>query len=179
MLARNEAAAPSAVRPCRLDTIAIEAVAELEPVAGAHEITIDARPVQVRGVDDDLHRLAVNLIANSVEHTPDGTAIHVTVRSTDDNCAELLVADDGPGVPADVAPVLFDRFVSGEGDRGGSTGLGLAIVRAVAQSHGGSVELLSDGPGARFRVLLPALSDLDDDGKDHRPAAEPVVDQLG
>ena len=181
VLARNESAEMSAPRPCRLDRIAIDAVAELEPVAGAHEITVEADPVAVRGVRDDLHRLAVNLIANSIEHTPDGTAIHVKVRPADGENAELLVADDGPGVPADVAPALFDRFVSGEGDRGGSTGLGLAIVRAVAQSHGGTVELLPEGgrPGARFRVLLPALSDLDDDGQDHGPAVQPVVDQLG
>ncbi|HUA11658.1 MAG TPA: HAMP domain-containing sensor histidine kinase [Solirubrobacteraceae bacterium] len=178
VLARNEGSKLSTPRPCSLDAIAVDAVAELEPVAGAHEISVDAQAVRVRGAEDDLHRMAVNLVANSIEHTPDGTTIHVTVRPAPGGMAELLVADDGPGVPADVAPHLFNRFVSGEGDRGGSTGLGLAIVRAVAQSHGGSVELLRDGPGARFRVLLPALSDLDDDGQHHRPAAQPVVDQL-
>ncbi len=55
-----------------------------------------------------------------------------------------MVEDDGPGVPPELAPTLFERFVRGAGDRGGSFGLGLAIVRAVAQSHGGSVT-----PGAR------------------------------
>ncbi len=94
----------------------------------------------------------------------------------------LVVEDDGPGVPQELRASLFERFVRGAGDTGGSFGLGLAIVQAVARSHGGSVELLErpDGePGARFLVRLPAYSDLDDDGKDHGPALEPVVDQLG
>ena len=91
--------------------------------------------------------------------------------------------DDGPGVPPDLAPTLFERFVRGAGDRGGSFGLGLAIVQAVAQSHGGSVSLESSQighgaghTGARFVVRLPGASDLDDDGKHHRPPLEAVVD---
>ncbi len=65
--------------------------------------------------------------------------------------------DDGPGVPPELAPTLFERFVRGAGDRGGSFGLGLAIVRAVAESHGGSVTLRdpAEGSGARFVVRLP------------------------
>jgi two-component system, OmpR family, sensor kinase len=71
----------------------------------------------------------------------------------------LTVADDGPGVPPDLAPTLFERFVRGAGDRGGSFGLGLAIVRAVAASHGGSVVLENVLPhGARFVVRLPAAA---------------------
>ncbi len=90
-----------------------------------------------------------------------------------------MVEDDGPGVPAELAPTLFERFVRGAGDRGGSFGLGLAIVRAVAASHGGSVTLEArpDGQtGARFVVRLPASSDLDDDGQHHRPPLQAVVD---
>jgi two-component system OmpR family sensor kinase len=89
-----------------------------------------------------------------------------------------VVEDDGPGVPDALAATLFERFVRGAGDRGGSFGLGLAIVRAVAESHGGSVELQNVNPGARFIVRLPLStpgSDLDDDGQHHRPAAQAVV----
>ncbi len=50
---------------------------------------------------------------------------------------ELVVEDNGPGIPPELAPTLFERFVRGAGDRGGSFGLGLAIVQAVAVSHGG------------------------------------------
>jgi signal transduction histidine kinase len=71
----------------------------------------------------------------------------------------LAVEDEGPGVAPEVRDRLFERFVRGSGDRGGSFGLGLSIVRAVAETHGGSVTL-EDPPagttGARFVVRLPA-----------------------
>ena len=86
--------------------------------------------------------------------------------------------DDGPGVPAELAPTLFERFVRGAGDRGGSFGLGLAIVKAVAQSHGGSVELepSDDGPGARFVVRLPAppQAEVDVGGSAHTSSEQPA-----
>ncbi len=77
--------------------------------------------------------------------------------------ARLIVEDDGPGVPERLAGTLFERFVRGAGDRGGSFGLGLAIVRAVAESHGGSVSVQqthpgAEQPGARFVVTLPAVA---------------------
>jgi len=117
----------------------------------------------------------------ALRHTPPGTEIRVSTGDGIDGVT-LIVEDDGPGVPQELRASVFERFVRGAGDRGGSFGLGLAIVQAVATSHGGSVELQDrpDGkPGARFVVRLQAFSDLDDDGKDHGPALEPVVDQLG
>ena len=71
--------------------------------------------------------------------------------------ATLIVQDDGPGVPPELVPGLFERFVRGAGDRGGSFGLGLAIVKAVAESHGGTVafEATDEGKGARFVVRIP------------------------
>jgi two-component system OmpR family sensor kinase len=70
---------------------------------------------------------------------------------------ELIVEDDGPGVVDELRPRLFERFVRGSGDRGGSFGLGLAIVRAVAEAHGGTVSVdRAPSGGARFVVRLPA-----------------------
>jgi signal transduction histidine kinase len=81
-------------------------------------------------------------------------------------------------VPPELAATLFERFVRGAGDRGGSFGLGLAIVRAVAESHGGTVtlETAKEGGGARFVVRLPERSNLDDDGQHHRTSLQTVVD---
>jgi two-component system OmpR family sensor kinase len=112
----------------------------------------------VNGVGDDLHRLAGNLIENALIHTPPGTPVTVSVRREGES-AVLEVADRGPGVPLDMRERVFERFARGAGDAApsGGSGLGLAIVRAVASSHGGSVEILdAEGGGARFVVTLPA-----------------------
>jgi len=185
LLARTDVGRVVRREPCDLAQTVVEAAAELGPVSGEHEISLDVRPVFVDASRDELHRLAINLIENALRHTPAGTEIRVLTRRLDTGDARLVVEDDGPGVPERLAPTLFERFVRGAGDRGGSFGLGLAIVRAVADSHGGSVTLEqthpgADTPGARFVVTLPALPsalDLHDNRQDHGPPAEAVVDE--
>ena len=177
LLARTDAARVLPREPCDLAEIVVEAAGELGPVSDAHQITIDAQPAHVVAVRDELHRLTINLLENALRHTPPGTEIRVSTRAAGGE-AELVVEDDGPGVSPELAATLFERFVRGEGDRGGSFGLGLAIVRAVADSHGGSVRLERPAghAGARFVVTLPARSDLDDDGQHHRPSLQTVID---
>jgi two-component system OmpR family sensor kinase len=183
LLARTDAARVVAREPCDLAQIVAEAAGELSPVSGEHEITLDVHPAVVMGARDELHRLAVNLLENALRHTPPGTEIRLSTATLADGQVELVVQDGGPGVPPELAATLFERFVRGAGDTGGSFGLGLAIVSAVALSHGGSVTLedptgasATDARGARFVVRLPGYSDLDDDGKDHRAPLEAVVD---
>jgi signal transduction histidine kinase len=156
----------------------VEAAAELGPVSGEHDISLEVHPVTVEASRDELHRLTINLLENALRHTPPGTAIYVTTGIARDGSAELVVEDEGPGVPPELAAKIFERFVRGAGDRGGSFGLGLSIVQAVAESHGGSVTLepRAHGTGARFVVRLPVSSDLDDDGEHHRAALQTVVD---
>jgi two-component system, OmpR family, sensor kinase len=178
LLARTDAARSTQHEPCALDAVVVEAAGELGPVSAEHDISFDIHPARVLGARDELHRLALNLIENALRHTPPGTAIQVSTATMPDGGVELVVADNGPGVPAELVPTLFERFVRGAGDRGGSFGLGLAIVYAVAGAHGGSVTLESppSGTGARFVVRLPGLSDLDDDRQHHRAALEAVID---
>ena len=176
LLARTDVGRVVPREPCDLAEVVVEAAGELGPVSGDHEIVLDVHPVVVQASRDELHRLAINLLENSLRHTPQGTKISVSTSSTDGE-ATLVVQDDGPGVPPELVPTLFERFVRGAGDRGGSFGLGLAIVRAVAESHGGTVALqTADGGGARFVVRLPRTSDLDDDGQHHRSPLQTVVD---
>ena len=163
ILARADAGREGARRPCDLAAITVAAAAEVRPVAGDRTVTVDAEPASVEGNPDELHRVALNLIDNGVRHTPPGTAITVRVFRRDDDVI-LEVADDGPGIPEELAGQVFGRFVRGAGpadvtaDAG--TGLGLSIVRAVATSHGGSVEVgRSNHGGALFTVTLPALTD--------------------
>jgi two-component system OmpR family sensor kinase len=113
--------------------------------------------VALAAVPDDIHRVVLNLIENALIHTPAGTPVTVAVRR-EGHHAVLEVSDRGPGVPASLRDRVFERFSHGDGD--GSpppgSGLGLAIVRAVADAHGGSVELTdAGGGGARFVVRLP------------------------
>jgi signal transduction histidine kinase len=158
LLARSDAQRGRRHDPCDLADIVVDAAGELGPVSDEHEIVLDVQPARLLGAPDDLHRLVRNLIENGLRHTPAGTEINVSTRTLPDGHVELVVADNGPGVPAEIAPTLFERFVRGAGDRGGSFGLGLAIVAAVAEAHGGEVTLEpapAGTTGARFVVRLP------------------------
>lgn len=172
LLARSDAAQVVAHEPCDLAQIVVEAAAELGPVSSTHDISLDIHAAPVLGSHDELLRLTINLMENALHHTPPGTAIHISTNTTPDGKAQLVVEDEGPGVPPELVPTLFERFVRGGAPRrdgvageprrdsvaGGSFGLGLAIVQAVANSHGGSVTLERRVPhGARFIVRLPAL----------------------
>jgi signal transduction histidine kinase len=164
LLARADAARRAPHVPTDVGEVLVEAAAELGAVSGEHELSVDARRAVVDGARDELHRLALNLMENAIRHTPEGTHVRAAVERVNGE-VRLVVEDDGPGIPADLRERVFERFVRGEGDRGGSFGLGLSIVRAVAESHGGRVDL--DSPvtngarpahGTRFTVTLPAVS---------------------
>jgi signal transduction histidine kinase len=157
LLARADAGREAPRRPVDLSGVLVEAAAELEPVSGEHSIEVDAEPgALVAGARDELHRLVLNLLENAVKHTDPGTPVRARVRRVGEDVV-LVVEDEGPGVPPELAERIFERFVRGASDRGGSSGLGLAIVRAVAESHGGRVSLESGpaGRGARFVVRIP------------------------
>src|SRR5437660_1335746 len=79
-------------------------------------------------------------IANALRHTPPGTRVRART-SVSNGCAELVVEDNGPGIPPELERRIFERFVRGGRDGGRGSGLGLAIVRAVAESHRGTVTL--------------------------------------
>jgi two-component system, OmpR family, sensor kinase len=158
LLARADAGREAPRTAVDLAAVAREAAGEAGALSEEHPLALDLQgPVVVDGVPDDLHRLAGNLIENALLHTSAGTPITVSVRRQGDS-AVLEVADRGPGVPAMLRARIFERFARGGGDRAHSSGsgLGLAIVKAVADAHGGRVQLLdADGGGARFVVRLP------------------------
>ena len=104
-----------------------------------------------------LHQVVANLLANARTHTPAGTTV-LTSPAHEGDRVRVSVQDDGPGVPESLQPNVFERFARGDTSRkraGGSTGLGLAIVAAVAQAHGGTVEMDSSPGNTTFSVLLP------------------------
>jgi two-component system, OmpR family, sensor kinase len=160
LLARTDAGRVSQRRRCDLADVAGNAAAEVVPVLGERELQIDnGQPLAVEGNPDELHRMILNLLDNAVRYTPAGSHVELRLRRAGDD-AVVEVADDGPGIPERMREQVFDRFVRGEGPAdtavGGGSGLGLAIVRAVATSHGGTVEASeSEAGGALFRIHLP------------------------
>ena len=159
LLARADARRETPHQPTDLAKVLVEAAGELGPVSAGHELSVHADgdgETVVEGARDELHRMALNLMENALRHTPPGTRVSAAVEARDGQVV-LSVEDDGPGIAPELRERIFERFVRGQGDRGGSFGLGLSIVRAVADSHGGSVTLEqpASGHGARFVVRLP------------------------
>jgi len=101
-----------------------------------------------------LHALT-NLLSNAANHTPAGTEVLLTAK-VEDGAMLFVVADLGPGIPADALPHLFDKFYRAPNARTGGTGLGLSLVKGFVQAHGGdvSVENRVTG-GTAFTIRLP------------------------
>jgi signal transduction histidine kinase len=99
----------------------------------------------------DLETALGNLVDNAARVSPPGAPVRVIVAARPGRAAAVVVEDQGPGIPAAIAPRVFERFFTTDPDRGG-TGLGLAIVRAIAERHGGRVTV----QGSRFTIALPA-----------------------
>jgi signal transduction histidine kinase len=99
-----------------------------------------------------------NLLDNATRHSPAGTAVRLTGVPAPGGWT-IEVRDQGPGIPAAARDALFERFARAEDARardGGGAGLGLALSRAIAESHGGSLQLADpNGRGATFRLFLP------------------------
>lgn len=114
-------------------------------------------------VDPERIRQALgNLVANAVRFTGAGGEVTVTVRHEGPSVV-LAVADDGPGIPTEHLPLLFDRFYRVEGSRSretGGSGLSLAIAKHLIEAHDGSIEVIStEGVGSVFTIRLPARED--------------------
>ena len=112
---------------------------------------------RVRGDQTALAQVVRNLVDNAARHADE--AMSVTVREGGHG-VELIVEDDGPGIPEDQRQRVFERFVRLDEARArdsGGSGLGLAIVKEIVAAHGGSVAVSSSElGGARFVVRLPA-----------------------
>lgn len=146
--------------PVDLSRIIVDAVSDAHAAGPDHrwDMELPEEPLQVIGDQARLHQVVVNLLANARVHTPAGSTVQVVLEKQDDNVL-LKVIDNGPGIPQEQMPELFERFTRGDASRTratGSTGLGLAIVNAVVQAHHGSVTVTSEPGKTKFTVSLPA-----------------------
>ena len=147
----------------RLDVASIvsAAVDQNHVIADARQITLavgGAKRVEVMG-DESLLTLALNnLIANAVQYSPDGSRVGIGVHH-DAGVVELVITDQGIGIPDADLPRVFERFFRVDQARSrntGGTGLGLSIVKHVVQNHGGDIRAWSQvGQGSTFTIRLP------------------------
>ncbi len=158
-LAHAEAGREIARRPVELDALCLEVIYQARTLRG--DVTVrfgHEEQVTVSGDRDLLKQLLLNLVDNAIKYSPDGGEVTVSLFERGD-VAEIAVADQGPGIPADQLGKIFERFYRVTNDQSrtmGGAGIGLAISRWIAQAHGGDIRAESDvGNGSRFVVTLP------------------------
>lgn len=158
--------------PMDLRTIANDARHDVRALDPSRDVTLTAfdgrgapGPAAVNGDEDRLRQVVTNLVGNAIAHTPPGTPVRIRVGMLG-GCAVLMIEDEGPGMTAEQADRVFDRFYRADRARkqsaGAGSGLGLAIARSIARAHGGDVVLhTAVGAGASFWLTLPPLGQAD------------------
>jgi heavy metal sensor kinase len=148
--------------PARLRETVEAAVAPLRALAAAKHVRlrVHAGDEEVLADPRRLRQALVNFIENAIKYSRPGGEVGVTAWQRRDEVG-VTVTDDGPGIPAEDRPHVFDRFYRVDGARGrdvGGSGLGLAICREIADSHGGRVWVDSEeGRGSAFSLALPRV----------------------
>ncbi|TVT30325.1 HAMP domain-containing histidine kinase [Amycolatopsis rhizosphaerae] len=166
LLARLDSGRQRAHEPVDLTRLVMDAVADAQAAGPGHRwlLEVPPEPITVIGDADQLHQVVINLLNNARTHTPAGTEVTTALSIVDDR-VRLTVVDNGPGIPRDVLPEVFERFARGDTSRSraaGSTGLGLAIVAAVVAAHHGEVSVRSRPGATEFVVRLPRAMDAEE-----------------
>ncbi len=145
------------MQPLRLDELVLDVASLFAPVLEDAGQRLDIRPMRPLTIDghEQLLRQAVgNLLFNAARHAGSGATVILDVLSVA-GVAEIVVADDGPGIPEEHRGRVKDRFVTLDEARSGSgSGLGLSIVAAAAKLHGGELRLEDNRPGLRAVLTL-------------------------
>ena len=141
------------IEDVRLDLVAERVAARAAGRAPGLRYELDFRPTLVRGDPDALERAIGNLVDNALKWSPPDGRIRISAAG-----GTVEVSDDGPGIPADDLPYIFDRFYRSAKARAlPGSGLGLAIVRRIADMHGGTVEAIPLQQGVKFRISVPEI----------------------
>jgi signal transduction histidine kinase len=130
-----------------------ETVAESEGINLSSGI---ANELHVTGDRELLIQMFVNIIENAIHHSPPGSKVSMTAHSKAEGSSEIVISDDGPGIPAAERTRVLKRFVKLDASRHSrGTGLGLPLAVAVAELHNGSINLTDNQPGLRVAIGLP------------------------
>jgi two-component system OmpR family sensor kinase len=160
LLARLDEGSELRMEQVALARLVADAVSDARVSGPGHDWVLlgGDREALVAGDSARLQQAVSNLLANARVHTPEGTTVTTTIAPGGGRVV-VTVADDGPGIPEELLPNLFERFVRGDGSRSrvtGGSGLGLAISRAIVEAHGGSLAVTSEPGDTRFSLVLPA-----------------------
>ncbi len=141
---------------------AVNTVAYLADKNGI-QLTNNVESIELFADEGSLVRVMVNLLDNAIKFSPSGSTTSITSSVIEDS-VEVRISDQGRGIPRDRQDMIFDRFKQMDqiDNAQGVPGLGLAICRAIVQSHGGQIGLVSDeNKGATFwwRLPIPAVGD--------------------
>jgi two-component system sensor histidine kinase QseC len=167
MLAFSRAAAPGETVPLELvplRRLVADALENLQPRIRERTIKVNVTSepadaeIQVRGDRQKLGSLVNNLLDNAVRHAPEGSVVEVAIRR-DAGETSLAVADEGPGVPAELRERVFESYYRIPGSAGSGSGLGLAIVKEIALAYGARVALADGAAGRGARVAVHFRSD--------------------
>jgi two-component system OmpR family sensor kinase len=195
LLARLDAGRPLSREPVDMTRLAIDATSDSRVARPDHRWVLELPDdsVVVSGDEHRLRQVLGNLLSNAGRHTPAGTTVTVAVTGElplgepgtgpqsvrhgaipPEPRMVLTVTDDGPGIPPELLPELFERFTRADTARShatdaSSTGLGLAIVDAVVAAHGGAVLVTSRAGMTRFTIALSRLAEHAEQQKRTRP----------
>jgi signal transduction histidine kinase len=133
--------------------------AQAREIAGAKQIefeaTIDASAGTITGDRRRLNQAMLNLLRNAIQFTPAAGRVTLTVEGKEAE-AQLIVSDNGPGIPPAEQARVFDRFQSSAAQSDGGIGLGMPLARQFIEAHGGTIKMTSElGRGTTFQVTLP------------------------
>jgi signal transduction histidine kinase len=149
--------------PLEVGVLVDEVMARLRPLAKARNVSVtrEGESAMTSGSPERLALVISNLLENAIHHGREGGSVVVTTRQ-DGSSVVLQVSDDGPGIPGEDLPHVFERFYRADKSRTGSQGrygLGLAICRGLVEADGGSISVESGlGQGTCVTVNLPAVS---------------------
>jgi two-component system, OmpR family, sensor kinase len=160
LLARLDQGRPLDRTAVDLTRLAADAVDDARAAYPHHDVILSSNgTVTIAGDEVRLRQVLANLLANACTHTPERTAVRVSVEMVAHD-AVVEVTDSGPGLTEAEAAHVFEQFWRADDARSrsrGGAGLGLSIVRAIAVAHGGRAEVdTAPGAGATFRIVLPA-----------------------
>lgn len=133
---------------------------ESEFLSKGLELKLTGADCRVYADKDKISQVLVNLLSNALKYTPEGGMVIINIQYNDVN-TEISVTDNGPGIPGEDLPYIFERFYRADKSRNkltGGSGIGLTICKSIVLAHGGSINVQSNiGKGTKFTFTIPKI----------------------